>query len=778
MSKKSNNKKFHTLVGLFLVAVILLSGTYAWQSFNQGAFNPLHHHTNPGGRIHNYFEVSEVGIARWNDPTRGEGTFDLSILGENFGEREIQLRVRLHEFLLLDGGEDGYGIGGADINDVTTWPIFTIDGNFDATGGFDRADGLIEGAVAIGQEGNIEWFLGDFGDNGGLTYFMPTHNRITEDLSLPEHAANWATLLANTSVRDYFIDQDLYRFTNTTGRAFDALAGGQLLTGTIAPDVTHAADFYNEGYGVVTGDPTATGEFDEFAGAEFADYLIYFDHNDELQVSATPVTHYGQLTETPELNGVMTYEQWVNDYDRAFGNFWILDTETGWFYWRGQDVNGLGVLEVGTDGLTNATSLLLNQISINPTALAWQYIIHVDADLWFPGEAPIDANESILAVQETFTLEVRQAETAVFRGTETVIANPRLRSSVSGFVTSGFTATIVEADSTSSVDISSPLTLTVAANEPNDVLTIEITHPDVDEAVIITVDINNREHQIVFNPFNPLVALPGDTFLPALPNVSAVVQYRNDAGLWVTATTEWEITIANDGLAGVIILPDGRVSIAADATLGNRYVTATATSPMMEPLEIEIPLVQITDSAVIYRLAGGMDINFSPMMVNSTSSGSGALVLNRIEVVGGTQTVTNVISTVDANIEWSLNPPVPGITINPAANNRSVTLTVDAGVAPGINVTTLVATVPTPTGVQTLERYVTLIAEQPRDTFTDETGIEWIILVDYNDPFGGIGNALYITRDVFGWGTNHAPDGMTQANARRWNQVNQFTLMG
>ena len=400
---KSRNKKLSTLVGLMLVAVILLTGTYAWQNFGQRAFNPMYGTANLGGRIHDDFER-----VPGDDPTRGAGLFDKSVYGENFGQEPLQLRVRLSEFLRIDGGDaDGYGVGGADINDPSTWPIFTTTpAGFGANNAFTRADVASHaGAVQVGQQGNVQWALGDAqlagsdasnvpgeGANRGQRFFMPTHNQLTRELT----ATEVGILETDNPARPYFANTQAYRFADTTGRGVDALALGEapVLPGATEPNVNadHARDFYD--LGVVTGMPGQTGGHNQWtATSTFASTLMR-TVGTELIVEAATMT--ARPTLAPTLGGVMTVGQWQDEGFPA-GNFWILNPATGWFYWN------------GTLDAEEATSLLLNAINVNPVGAEWEYVIHIDSDWWRPGHEPEGATPEILVVLSPMSVTVNDA---------------------------------------------------------------------------------------------------------------------------------------------------------------------------------------------------------------------------------------------------------------------------------------------------------------------------------------------------------------------------------
>ena len=144
-------------------AVILLTGTFAWQSVSQMALNETTGKiVNPGGRLHDDFDgrnkdVYVENFSRYDD-----------------GGVPIFARVRLDEYMEIGKGAGikagGTGtkeatpvVAGTDINDVSTWPPH------------------IPGAsISEGAEGDFHnywtWTV------GGQTVFMPTFNRNKDSL--------------------------------------------------------------------------------------------------------------------------------------------------------------------------------------------------------------------------------------------------------------------------------------------------------------------------------------------------------------------------------------------------------------------------------------------------------------------------------------------------------------------------------------------------------------------------------------------------------------------
>ena len=344
--KLSTMKKRTTIIGLLLMAVILLTGTYAFQQFNQGAFNPawddfslnndnLWDNIEYGGRIHHVFEISGGAISN----AQGSGNFNKDIFAENFRNEEIMVRVQLREFLSIDG----VPIGSADITNPMTWPVYL------SAPGNARTRRIGTPTYDIGDEG-IVWTMGQA--SGVTKVFMPTFNRAT----LPAPSIN-------PTVPAPFNHNQAFAFADTTGRAVDARAAGFDIT-----TVTDAEDIYQDGTQTGVGNPAGLHDYWTVGTTHNAIGIVSHPVSGELLEVGTR-TNTAQATLTPTHgDGIMTIAEWIAA-GRPTGNFWILDTD-GWFYWH-------GTLPAG-----QATSLLLDSIELPARVEPWEYVIYVDADFF------------------------------------------------------------------------------------------------------------------------------------------------------------------------------------------------------------------------------------------------------------------------------------------------------------------------------------------------------------------------------------------------------------
>ncbi|MBC8545221.1 hypothetical protein, partial [Bianquea renquensis] len=96
MSKSKNRKAASAVIAVVAAAVILLTGTFAWQSISQTALNEVAEtYVNPGGRLHDDFNGVNKDVYVENFMSADEA-----------GGVPIYARVRLDEYL-----ETGRGAG-------------------------------------------------------------------------------------------------------------------------------------------------------------------------------------------------------------------------------------------------------------------------------------------------------------------------------------------------------------------------------------------------------------------------------------------------------------------------------------------------------------------------------------------------------------------------------------------------------------------------------------------------------------------------------------------
>lgn len=164
MSKVIMTKKrtFAAIIAVVLAVVIMLGGTFAWQSINQTALNEVYSTVNPGGRLHDDYVDITYGADEIADyPTM---TFNKDVYVENFTSLssngvQIYARVRLDEYMEIGknaGQADSEAtsiVANAVFGDKSTWTTHIMNNDNDP---FHKY---------------WEW------DLAGKTMYMPTFNK-------------------------------------------------------------------------------------------------------------------------------------------------------------------------------------------------------------------------------------------------------------------------------------------------------------------------------------------------------------------------------------------------------------------------------------------------------------------------------------------------------------------------------------------------------------------------------------------------------------------------
>jgi hypothetical protein len=166
-------RKKTATIALLLAIILFLTGTFAWFSISQRALNQVEVTANSGGRIHDDFHNQDVLATRSNHANK-------DVYAENFGENNLIVRIKLAEYLEIDGeavtGElrddkstwSPYVLGNQEeARNYVTWvmggskiflPTFNLDQNnlsTDAKG--DAIDVITGGATGIG-DGTADYF--------------------------------------------------------------------------------------------------------------------------------------------------------------------------------------------------------------------------------------------------------------------------------------------------------------------------------------------------------------------------------------------------------------------------------------------------------------------------------------------------------------------------------------------------------------------------------------------------------------------------------------------
>ena len=153
MMTQKKKKTLAAVGAVILAAVIILGGTFAWQSISQTALNEAAATLNPGGRLHDDFDGRNKDVYVENFTDDGTAIF---------------ARVRLDEYMEIGQGAgadvDNQAesvIEGATLGDKTSWTTR-----------------LPSGSTLVDEEGDAYWTW----NMGGQTTYMPTFNKNKDSL--------------------------------------------------------------------------------------------------------------------------------------------------------------------------------------------------------------------------------------------------------------------------------------------------------------------------------------------------------------------------------------------------------------------------------------------------------------------------------------------------------------------------------------------------------------------------------------------------------------------
>ena len=300
LSVSTKRKRAAAVISIALVLAIIMSGTYAWVSISQIAYNEVYGTPNPGGRIHDDYDEANKDV-----------------YAENFGTIPLFVRIKLNEYMesgtgaglkSLDGGatpnpgnEAVPFLTGTDIDDKSGWPAHIPDTGLTVC---DIGDNDLIHRY-------ITWVL------GGSKIFMPTFNKNLESLS-----------------------------TEASGSAIDELAGGPTAIGRddLSGDSNDGShNYWTAGETVISTEYYWDPDLNGGAGGE---------------ATRPNITHTAKSTLLPDAvhGGVMLMAQWKT-LGCPLGNFWVYDVD-GWAYWAnalppgestGLLLNGLSIAEPDID---------------------------------------------------------------------------------------------------------------------------------------------------------------------------------------------------------------------------------------------------------------------------------------------------------------------------------------------------------------------------------------------------------------------------------------------
>jgi len=274
--KQKRKRRNAAVTAVILAILLLLTGTFAWQSLSQSTMGEASGETGPAGaRLHDDFEYFDNDDASpfKNDKFWKNGiTANKDIYVENYESaekgRDVFARVKMYEY--MDIGPDAKA-GPWDSPGVPNTNYLAEPLNPSA----DRDDPLTWDVWHLGATSIFTTYW-DY-TNGGQKVYMPTFNKDREDdrSDIKGDAKDW-TEKSNTTL--YATDAGLHSYWTA-------------------------------------GDPET---FDE----------DYYDYNTDTHEQNPGETHTAKNTETAT---VMTMAQW-KAAGRNAGNYWVVDLD-GWAYW-------------------------------------------------------------------------------------------------------------------------------------------------------------------------------------------------------------------------------------------------------------------------------------------------------------------------------------------------------------------------------------------------------------------------------------------------------------
>ena len=295
----TNKRKTTTAIVAGVTALALvLGGTFAWTSISQQARNEAIVDINPGGRLHDDFDGSNLATA---------GVLaNKDVYVENFGDEltgvPIYARVRLDQYLEL-GPDAGVNVDTEDERNIevaiggTSWDVSTWEtwkpGDTDVTDGSVSADKY------------FDWKLGN-ADEDTLPYYLPTFNMNKDSLAADINGTWQGTVDGDKVYYDDYI----------------AYTDGQTVEGTEVydwdTDTNEETDSTYDNNGVTTDPNTPIDSADVYEKST----------NDD----GSALTHTAKRIS--EISTVISMAQWnaLSDDEKAAQGYWVYDTD-GWAYW-------------------------------------------------------------------------------------------------------------------------------------------------------------------------------------------------------------------------------------------------------------------------------------------------------------------------------------------------------------------------------------------------------------------------------------------------------------
>ena len=641
MSKSKNRKAASAVIAVVAAAVILLTGTFAWQSISQTALNEVAEtYVNPGGRLHDDFNGVNKDVYVENFMSADEA-----------GGVPIYARVRLDEYLEIGWGagiKDGMEgenqatplVAGTDINDVTTWTTHLPEENDPA------------GSNSVFRE-YYTWEM------GGQTTYMPTFLKNRDSLK-----ADINGTLAGPD-GDPATDEDRY---------------GDYVTYTAGQSKTADAEYDADDNDIDEGD----------AGVLDVNYSLNNETHTAVETLDAQVLTMAQW----KAMGSPVGPFWVYDVDgwaywaqaiqpgEATGlllNSISLDTvvKTDCYY-------GIHVVAQFTDGRGGdwgkdaGNGFYTPDAGPEPSTDALQLLHQAAGELL---KVTVSSENDAITVKTASPLQFNAAVTIA----DTVITNQEVTWALEGNMSAGTT-------------ISESGLLTVAANEPvGTVLTVKATSKENNTAI------GERQVTVVAAADGVTISTAeGATSVKRGRTLQFSAQVSKDGSAdGVSQEVTW--TLTGNTAADTAISDNGLLTVGLEETVGN-VLTVKATSMVNNAAEGDatVTILVLGDGVTVASAGNATEVKASQTLqfsatvldegtsdgvpqgvtwtvsgntsANTTISTSGLLTVGSDETIGGTLTIkaTSVINNAAVGTKTvTVEPFVDTVTVSSAGNVTS-----------------------------------------------------------------------------------------------------------
>ncbi len=361
---KQQTKQLKSAVAIVLSALLITTGTMAWQSISQEATNEVYGTVNPGGRLHSDFNGEDTDIYVENFTDEKEGV-------------DIFVRVRIEQY--MEFGEDAGNkhitgtrdarnlIQDTSIDDKTGWISY-----------FGEYDSNKEQYIGDYRDTRTDlcknywtWTLG--GEENKEKKYMPTFNKnkdsLLADINGSWEGYDWNDPFETGDTTDKYNDYVNWNKTDTAEgfevwdndrNNADELAanenGEQIIKSIIARSDDSA---YGSNTKVQTQDIIDTNKLTK---------NIRIKTNE----SGEKIKHSTQTAE--KTMKVITMAEWKKDGSKE-GNYWVVDVD-GWCYWA-------TAIKPNT-----ATGLLVDGIKLTGAVdESWYYAINTTAQFITAGDS-------------------------------------------------------------------------------------------------------------------------------------------------------------------------------------------------------------------------------------------------------------------------------------------------------------------------------------------------------------------------------------------------------